>query len=113
MVRVTVYERTIVVPGAENPYRYEPADTHHLSWDSMGVTMSEAPQVGDVLNLPGDTYKVVARSWNFVGYGTVYWPYGSSQPTNGHECCVLVEPCMGIFANEADLPDDDEEEEED
>jgi hypothetical protein len=80
--------------------------------DAGRIPMAEVPAVGDYVGLGGGkgTFVVVKRAWFFAEYGSSNWRAGTTEPKVGPRVDLIVEAVPGIFSDEVELPDVDEDE---
>jgi hypothetical protein len=73
------------------------------------------PAVGDTIGLHArnldldGVFRVIARDWTPVQYGSANWPHGQQRPKAGPILQLIVELAEGPFQNEAPRPVDADE----
>ena len=74
------------------------------------LRLHQTPAIGDTLGLISDgrpgSYRVLARDWTFVGYGSTAWPTGQIRPTEGSLLQLIVEASPGPYVDQAPLSKD-------
>jgi hypothetical protein len=99
-------------PAGEGRWHYETVMIR--SWEgSVHTPMDCPPAIGDLIilydtdrprrQLPplkgGPVFRVVDRLWSHAMYGSVTWPYGKTEPSEGPLLDIIVEPSEGVYAD--------------
>jgi hypothetical protein len=105
--RCSFYIRTRVSDAPTYTY-----DKVSQSGPDGSLTILTPPSIGDLVHLAdrltgySDTCRVIDRAWWHVQYGSVSWPYGQAQPSQGPILHIIVEATEGPFPHEAPEPDE-------
>lgn len=112
------FRERITIAVADDPYLFVYIDFDGPFGDGHLRTF-HPPAVGDrfhggQVNAPNGwaemgEFRVIDRRWSWAQYGSQNWPYGP-RPSTGPLLELICERTEGLFAGEADVPDDDEDE---
>ena len=95
-------------PAGEDRWRYQTVLISSYE-GGVHVAMQYPPAVGDLITLwdsdrhrralppleGGPAFRVVDRMWAHAGYGSVTWPYGQRESSEGPLMDIIVEPAGG------------------
>ena len=82
----------------------------HQGVTPPGFVSPLVPQIGDLVSMPGGTYRVIDRSIQYNAYGSPNWPSGQARPQAGPLVQCIVRAEGGLFADQdlhADSQDED------
>ena len=96
-VRCTVSVR---VPTGQGTFRFERMAPHASQRGEVWELMVP-PQIGDLVFVSGNTWRVVDRMWRWPEYGSVSWPHGHQDPVRGPALDLIVEAADGLYVHEA------------
>lgn len=103
------YLRTPVDGG----HRYDMLSLKNAGREGGNLVTPYPPLTGDTLMLHVDDdrsgeYRVVARQWNHVAYGSAAWRTDATRPSTGPTLFVVVEPDAGMFHDQITDHDDED-----
>jgi len=90
-VRVWVYERISVVVTINDPRCYK--------YPGRGeIITTHPPAVGDLFDVGGAVYRVLARAWSHPQIGSVAFAAGT-----GPDLTIVCEAATGLFIDEVEV----------
>ncbi|MDP9843285.1 hypothetical protein [Streptosporangium lutulentum] len=94
VARCTFYLRE---PGQRGGFQYTNLNQQFPPGEGLPTTMP--PQIGDLVGVGTELFRVVNREWSYPAPGSMYWPSGQgpSGPTN---LTLMVERAEGMFIDE-------------